>query len=494
MKFLTPQITLVLAAIVFIFLFLLPSFSTTLEYSAWQWTNSETGEPVNLLTDSITDLDLNSLSLEKVNKSGEVGWAGIDFGLTGVSSPLANFKRGSGLYESYKVTYQAGFHDFDVFPRDVNLIRRRISAANLSDVTLETEVDAVGEERDRVATVSLTFPENYGRQEAEIVASILMSPGEISFFEQDPEATTTDTADDAEQSQSDFLYQQLLPGFTPKQAQIGPNDIAAVQVVNRTEYLAPVWQITFTESSRERVFAVLRRLGVEPETDSVNNGTVSRNLPVMALEIDGIPQFVLLFEQGLNFVGVPLGILSTANEIRTASSFIISNSIVSSSFSQLDLVEQDNLFALDGRAFLAWMIILIVGFTTYATFRKFGTRGVFAAGLAVSLGLGLGFAVLKFVANPISLGMILAFSISAVLIWTLIMSAIRKGKDNIEASINSAQQLAGLLFGLSCLMYLTNIGFGLFQDMMGSLAILTAAIFITVWAAWKVIFDWYFKV
>ncbi len=481
----TPQVWLIILIGVFLGIFLLPEFSIPVEYKAYEWVipaTEETPEKVlNLLTADADQIPEN-LERREVTKKSAIVWKGLDLSLFGVESSLTNFKKGSEIYPGISYEYKAGALNSEVFDADINLIRRRMDVAGITDVNLVADIQQDS------AIIRFEFPANYEKQQARVLSSLFVGTGELRFFENRLDV-------EQEEETDNVFYQQLLPGFNPTDAQIYTADIENINVVSRTEYFLPVWQLSFKQSSMEKVRATLNRYGIDPDVAANSATQQATNIPIYSIEIDGLPQYVVTYVSGNEFSAIPLGLLTSLGEVRATASYVISSTLVTSNFQYEGDGEPlvvANMYAKEGRAQLAWLVILGAIFGIYAVNRKYGNRGVVAALIAVGFPILLGVSILKLVAEPISIGLLLGVITSLAIVVVFVDMGLRADKSEVDRVRSNLMEISGFIFLTSGLLYLSNAGFADYRDIVSVIAIMGVAILISAWTTWHYIFNWYF--
>lgn len=467
----TPQFKLVFLFALFLGLFLLPAFRIPVTLPAYVWTDAA-GNVVNPKTHSAQDVSAELQGSIQL-REGSIHWNGIDFSLFGIQSPLANFTRGNDLYQQISYSYLAGNYDPQTFASDVALVRNRMDAAGLTSVQFTTSIQ--GQE----ARMIFDFPEGYNQQEAGAISSLLVSPGQIQFFKRDPNPIAeTDNE----------LYSALIPGFVPIEIPVSAADIASVRVVNRTEYLLPVWEITFRESVKDILYASLLELGVDAEDTTTAPPTVA----AFSVELDGLPQFALIYQRGLTFVGVPLGIIGRYSEVNVAASYVISLIGIRSNF----IIDGDQLTAPDyaplGRVVLGINILTVSLLAAYLAFRNGGARAVLAGLLSLFVFLALALAILKLVAFPISLGFVIAYAV-ALIVGVYSIRYLWQTDESLGFKTKARQirDLAVLLFAVTAGIYISGMGFGVYLDALGAMTMFALSLFLcSSTALWGTLFNW----
>jgi hypothetical protein len=201
----------------------------------------------------------------------------------------------------------------------------------------------------------------------------------------------------------------------------------------------------------------------------------------LAIALDGNAEFYLqaLDDSGLSFFGIPTQASRTLVDLRVLATYLLGQSDIKLSYVSPQLQQLQPVYGLEGKSYVAIAFILsaaIIGLWLAGSLTK-KALGAFA--LSAAFYLFLATSLLKIAAVALSSGMILGFIAMYVIGISLILYVLQEEKKQ-EGLLNLVQTITGLIFLVTGVLYLVAISFGIYQEILGILAMMAVALYLTV--------------
>ncbi len=385
----------------------------------------------------------------------DLQWPGIDLSAIAPGSPWGNFRLGSGLYSSDQYRFRAGFTPEQtpvrdqIFNDDVTLIRRRMEAANLYDVDLTTQVNGGDYE------LVFTFPQYYHEIDEQRVAQLLVQPGNVSIWENNPQPA-------ADAKPDDFLS-QYYPGYVAQESTlVGVGDIASVSIETRTALNASVWHVKFADSVTTNLATAVANAGY---------ATSSTPKPLI-IAIDNSPVMVVLsLGQPLDMLARPFDIQTSVTELKVMSSYLLGSVGVRTTYQSNGTSQAGADFGTEGKSITSLAMILSAVFLAILAIRHYSRREAMAFVIGLTAYVLLAVAAFKLLAVSLSIGFFAGFLMLYALGAIVLYDLLRYQETQVRDGLIKYRNLGGLLFFVAGVMYVANLGFGAYQDILGVVSV-----------------------
>lgn len=408
-------------------------------------------------------------------------WQGVDLSLLGINSTLANFQTGGSLYPNRQVRFEidsAGEStdpaELELQGRDITLIRNRMQLAGLTDVRLAQEIST------GVRSLLFTFPNNYSETDAQMISSLLISPGTIAIWRD------AGVDGEADPNINSYLLEQIAADYRPILAGVTSTDIENISVETRSNLQSasgsliqtPVWRLRFRE-------------GVVSELNSLFEATQSSQ-PIY-LAVDGEPTFILLAVPTVDSAGnlvaytsgellaVPL-LTDDILQLKLQATYLTAGNGFSNSFTYIGTYAEQNIYATEGQSRLAIAIIVSFVLVVLWSIWKLGREKGVEFGILWGHFLVVGLAILKLGGAAISLGLILSIVFMSALVSMFIYQLVQlDGKQLIERR-RIYRNFAVFMFFVSWLVFNLGVLSGLSLELVGLIGIWAGGLLIsTMW-------------
>ena len=397
-----------------------------------------------------------------VNVGGkEIKWPALDFRLIDSSSPWGNYRKGSGLYSSIQYQLVAIFaadqesNKDNLFAEDIKLIRRRMEAAGLYDVELSTV------KQGDVRQLLITFPRYYEAINTERISLSLVQPGAITFVENDSSVTDT--------TKQDQVLSQFFSGYVSKVSSLlNISSIASVTIETRTALGGDVWRVKFTDAAANNLSQAVAAAGYGSQSPK----------PIV-INVDGSPVLMLVsIGQSQDMLARPFSSSITGTELKVISSYLLGDVGLRLQYGYQGSAQVESVYGSEGKSVTGIAYVLSAVVLALLVWRRLGTRRMIAFVVALSSYVLLGVILSKLMAVTLSIGYVAGFTamyaLGALVIWDLLRTAEPQAKD----AMTKYRNLGSWLFFISGVVYVSNIGFGAYQDLLGAVALMGIVMFI----------------
>lgn len=394
----------------------------------------------------------------------KLSWPGLEFSDLGISTRLGTFNQGKGLYPgldvelSPELSADPGIDNVEKLNNDLALARARMDAAGLYDVQIYakskgTELFAV-----------FHFPAYYQQTQAELLARLVMAPGVIKFTEHDANGDKTASSNTLE----GIILQQLVQDYIPGPSAISASDISSIEIETRVNLGGNVLRIKFADTIGTRLRDAL---------DRVKNDTNSTK-PIV-IDVDGLPRFALV-DLGVSneVIAAPIYDLYTSSELLLVSTYPPIAPSTFLSYGDPVTTVLPNAYAPEGHAFLSWTFICVGALTLVWLSRSYSRRKLLAYALSLSMFIMLSIFILKTTSVALSSGFIVGF-MGMHMLGVLLLHAYFTSLDQTQ-SRRHMRDVAIFIFLASSLVYMSNLVFGEYQNMLGVLSIMSAALVVVM--------------
>jgi hypothetical protein len=392
-------------------------------------------------------------------------WPGLEFKDLGINTHLGTFNHGKDLYPSHEVvatpelSTDPSADNAKFLNNDVNLVRLRMDLAGLYDVDLFTRYV------NGAPSLVFHFPEYYTDQTAQNLAQLLLAPAQIKFVEHDP-------AGDASASSSTLegaLINQLIQGYIEKTSELNASDIQSITLESRVSLGGQVLRIKFTDAAATRLRAALDRVSAQG----------SNSPKPLIMVIDGQPQFYFIdLGQNNEVIAAPMYDLFTSSQLQIVSTFPPILPPLQLAYNTPTSSVIPNVYAPEGHAFLAWTFVITTILTLIWMLRNYSKRRLFVFALNFAAFILVSVFILKLATVAISTGLIIGF-ILMYIVGVITIHTVVTSVNDFKAVRLRQRDVAIFLFLVSALLYMSNLIFGEFQNLLGGVSLMSAVLVFT---------------
>ncbi len=392
----------------------------------------------------------------------QLTWPGLELKDLGLNTKLGTFNQGKDLYPGFglKITPQLSADpqadNNKLLNSDLAIVRQRMDFAGLYDVDLFSQSINGSPE------LSLHFPQYYGQTVAESLANLLVAPGQISFVEHDssgdPKASPT--------TFSGAMIAQLIQGYIEKPSELAASDIQSMGIESRVNLGGVVIRMKVNDDASAKLRIALDR--VKNETNSTK--------PIIMI-VDQQPRFALV-DLSLNneVLAAPINDIYLPEQLNVVTAYPPIYLSLLLAYDDPITNEIPATYAPEGHAFLAWMFVAIGAFTLIWLMRTYAQPKLIIYSLNLAAFVLVSVDVLKIATVAISTGMLIGFLIMYLIAVVSLHTLLTNSEADFKTSRLQQRDIAAFIFLVSALLYMSNIIYGEFQNLLGVVALMSAVL------------------
>jgi hypothetical protein len=387
----------------------------------------------------------------------EVTIPSIDLGLLVEGSNVGNFIKGDGIYNSKRMTYQTD----TLYTQDLQVIKERLQTSGLTDISMSYYL------QDGKTIIAFEFPNYYTDNYIQVITSLLVSRGNISFLQVDLEASS--------EAEEDAVL-----GYVPKDSGLTKSDILSVRVDRRNL----TYSSTNTTQSFPGLDIVFKESDRLTKAFSDSGYSVGSDPDPMAISIDGSTELILQsLGDGKSVFAVPLYSLDTA-VLRLMSGYLRESVGVNSIFSTGEISEIPASYATSGRTVLAAMFIITTIMLLLFLLFKEGKKITAAFAVALSFYIFLSVTLLKIGMAALSIGSMVAFMLMLIIVAITLIQLLKASTAQKE-TLKMSREIFTFIFLLTSLLYILNVTYGIFTEIVLVISMMSIAYLASSWLSIK---------